>query len=99
MLTIADFFDAAKDAGLTTPASWTPAGGAATALDGYFDAQYGVDQGMEMARPSFRVPTTAVPAVAHGDAVTINAVNYTIAEIATDMPNVGELMLFLRKAP
>lgn len=97
MRTIAEFYASAKAAGMLAAATWTPAGGSPAAIDGYFDAVSGPVLGLEGARPSLRVPTSAVPNVAQNDALTINGVAYAVAEIAPDTPDPGELVLWLRR--
>ena len=98
MLSVTEFYEAATAAGMTESATWTPAGGAAVALDVVFANDYNEIYQMEGNRPMLRAPSALLPGVAQGDAVTVNGTNYVVAAIHRDTPNVDETTLMLSKA-
>lgn len=81
-------------------ATYTPAGGVASTVNGIFDNEYiAVEAGGEVAvalqEPRFHCRTADVASAAEGDAIVINAVNYTIRIVQPD--GTGMTMLVLEE--
>ncbi len=91
-------FVSADDFGVT--ASYTPTGGSASNVKGIFDNEYfETDAGGEVAfalqQPMFHCRTADVSSAAEGDAITINAVAYTVRNVRPD--GTGMTMLILEE--
>lgn len=85
-----------EDFGLS--ATWTPVGGTATTVIGIFDNEFlgvGVGAGAQAAtdQPRFLCRTSDVPAVADGDALTVDSVAYIIRVPMPDGTGMTELVL------
>lgn len=70
-------------------ATWTPAGGSATAIRGIFDRSSDVqDIGamieMDGVAAMLNVPTVSVPGVARGDAITVRSISYKVVGLEPD---------------
>lgn len=81
--------------GLLEAATWTPAGGAATVVNGLFrtPALEAVD--IEGVGPTFEAAAADMPAVARGDALVVGATTY---KVATPKPDgVGFVVLTLQE--
>jgi hypothetical protein len=101
MFGVTDFYAAAKAAELTQAASWTPFGGSPIALDVIYTNDYNELYQAEGNRPMVRVPSALVPAIAQGDLITVTTlagpVNFKVAAIHRDTPNLEETALLLSK--
>lgn len=92
---LAVFFEA-DDFAVT--ASYTPAGGSATNVNGIFDndffeAEAAGTVGIAYQQPRFMCATSDVANAADGDAIVINSVNYTIRVVQPDGTGVTTLVL------
>ena len=84
-----------------TTATYTPSVGAASSVIGIFDNPQATRNasdllGITIPAPRFVCRTSDVPNAADGDALTVNATNYTIRVVLTD--GVGMTTLVLEKA-
>lgn len=68
--------------------------GGGVTVDGLFSMAFIEQQGVEGLRPVFSVSASALPAVSHSTAVTINAVAYRVVGI---QPDAGRTTLLLEK--
>jgi len=79
-------------------ASYTPAGGSATTVNGIFDNEYfETDAGGEVAfalqQPMFHCRTADVASAAEGDAITISGTDYIVRNVRPDGTGMTMLML------
>jgi hypothetical protein len=71
-------------------AVWTPTGGQATGISGYFKDESATEHFVEDASPTLEVAASTVPGVVHGDAVsfvhpeTRLSTDYTVAGVTQD---------------
>ena len=88
------FFD---PAGLGVAASFIPAGGSAKTVNGVFEDEYvDIDSGgvgIDGSGPKFICAAADVPGVKQGDALIVNAVSYTVADVQPDGSGIVELIL------
>ena len=89
-------FVSADDFGVA--ASYTPAGGSASTVNGIFDNEYfATDAGGEVAfalqQPMFHCRTADVPSAAEGDAIRVSGVDYTVRNVRPDGTGMTMLML------
>ena len=94
-LDILDFF-ALDDFAET--ATYTPVGGAASTVQGIFDAPQASRNATDMLditipAPQFVCRTADVPNAADGDAIVIRSVNYQVRVVLTDGTGVSTLVL------
>lgn len=68
--------------------------GGGVVVDGIFAEEFVEQLGVEGLRPTFTALASALPAVSHGTAVTINSVAYTVIGI---QPDAGAKMLILER--
>ena len=68
----------------------------AASVAGRFHARYGVALGIGGGQPMFGAASVDLASVSPGDAVTINAINYTVNEKQTG--DIGQTMLMLQEA-
>jgi hypothetical protein len=81
-------------------ATYTPSGGAAVTVNGIFDNDFievetGAGVGVALQQPRFQCRTADVSTAAEGDALVINAVNYTIRIVQDDGTGMTVLVLEL----
>lgn len=81
-------------------ATYTPAGGSATTVNGIFDhaaaeADAGGSVSVIVEQPRFVCATSSLPSVAEGDAIVIEAVSYVVRVVFDD--GTGTTQLFLEK--
>jgi hypothetical protein len=81
-------------------ATYTPSGGAAVTVNGIFDNDFievetGAGVGVALQQPRFQCRTADVSSAAEGDALVINAVNYTIRIVQDDGTGMTVLVLEL----
>jgi len=62
-------------------------------VEGIFDAEYVESLEVEETAPAFTCKTSDVTSAAHGDAVVVNATNYTIAGVEPDGTGMTKLIL------
>ena len=78
-------------------ATVTPSGGDASTINVIFDKPdetLGLGEaGITSHRPSITCRTSDISSLAHGDAVTVNSTNYTIAEILRDGTGIAQIFL------
>ena len=78
-------------------ATVTPSGGDASTINVIFDKPdetLGLGEaGITSHRPSITCKTSDISSLAHGDAVTVNSTNYTIAEILRDGTGIAQIFL------
>jgi len=78
-------------------ATVTPSGGDASNINVIFDKPdetLGLGEaGITSHRPSITCRTSDISSLAHGDAVTVNSTNYTIAEILRDGTGIAQIFL------
>jgi len=79
-------------------ATYTPSGGSAATVNGIFDHEYfAADAGGSVAvaieQPRFLCRTADVSSAAEGDALTVNATNYTIKVVEDDGTGITNLVL------
>lgn len=97
--TVSDFYAAAKDAGLTDAATFTPQpGGSPTSVQGKFTAGYSEVLGIESVDPTFRAAAGDLPNVKHGDQVTVASVVYEVKVVMSNTPAQGETTVTLQLA-
>ena len=83
-----------------TAATYTPAGGAGSTVNGIFDNDFvEVDAGggvtVALQQPRFHCRTADVSSAAEGDALVVSGVNYTVRVVQDD--GTGMTMLVLEK--
>ena len=81
-------------------ATYTPSGGASVTVNGIFDNDFievetGAGVGVALQQPRFQCRTADVSTAAEGDALVINAVNYTIRIVQDDGTGMTVLVLEL----
>ena len=81
-------------------ATYTPSGGAAVTVNGIFDNDFievetGAGVGVALQQPRFQCRTADVSTAVEGDALVINAVNYTIRIVQDDGTGMTVLVLEL----
>jgi len=81
-------------------ATYTPSGGAGITVNGIFDNDFievetGAGVGVALQQPRFQCRTADVASAAEGDALVINAVNYTIRIVQDDGTGMTVLVLEL----
>lgn len=81
-----------------TNATYTPAGGSASTVAGIFDRDYslvsvGSGLGVGSNDPRFVCRTSDVSSAAHGDALVVNAVSYTVRSVEDDGTGITTLVL------
>ena len=78
-------------------ATVTPSGGSTSTINVIFDKPdetLGLGEaGITSHRPSITCKTSDISSLAHGDAVTVNSTNYTIAEILRDGTGIAQIFL------
>jgi hypothetical protein len=79
-------------------ATYTPSGGSAVTVNGIFDHEYfAADAGGSVAvaieQPRFLCRTADVSSADEGDALTVNATNYTIKVVEDDGTGITNLVL------
>lgn len=92
---LSDFFDTDEFA---LAASYTVTGGSAATVNGVFDEGFvAVDVGGQVqvanVQPQFQCATSDVSAADKGDAITVNSVSYTVAEVQADGTGLTTLIL------
>ena len=92
---LSDFFDTDVFA---VAASYTVTGGSAATVNGVFDEGFvAVDVGGQVqvanVQPQLQCATSDVSAADKGDAITVNSVSYTVAEVQADGTGVTTLIL------
>jgi hypothetical protein len=81
-------------------ATYTPSGGAGVTVNGIFDNDFievetGAGVGIALQQPRFQCRTADVSSAAEGDALIVNAVNYTIRIVQDDGTGMTVLVLEL----
>ena len=79
-------------------ATYTPSGGSAATINGIFDHEYfAADAGgsvvVAIEQPRFLCRTADVVSAAEGDALTVNATNYTVKVVEDDGTGITNLVL------
>lgn len=79
-------------------ATYTPSGGGAVTVNGIFDHEYfAADAGgsvvVAIEQPRFLCRTADVASAAEGDALTVNATNYTVKVVEDDGTGITNLVL------
>ena len=97
----ADLLDFLELDDFATTATYPPSGGASSSVIGIFDNPQATRNasdilGITIPEPRFVCRTADVSAAADGDALVVNATNYTIRVVLTD--GVGMTTLVLEKA-
>lgn len=82
--TMADFM---PDFGVTATV------GAVSGVSGIFDNAYAAELGVSGSSPSLLIVSSAAPSVAHGTAVSMGGVSYTVTEVMPDGTGMTRLML------
>lgn len=83
-----------------TAASYTPAGGSASTVNGIFDNDFievetGAGVGVALQQPRFHCRTADVSSAAEGDSITINSTAYTVRIVQDDGTGMTVLVLEL----
>ena len=90
----AAFFDTDE---FGSAATWTPAGGSATTVNGVFDSEYqevAISQvGVALSQPRFVCRTADVSGAAEGDTLSVGATSYTIRVVQDDGTGITTLVL------
>lgn len=76
-------------------ATYTPAGGAAVAVNGIFDAEYEEAVGIEGSSPMFGCATASVNGARHGDSLVVAGVSYVVRGVQPDGTGWTRLILEL----
>lgn len=86
-----------QDEDFASSATYTPDGGSASTISGIFDDEYvevdGQNVGIASNMPVFQCKTSDVISASDGDALVVNAVNYTIRVVKHDGTGMTILML------